>query len=234
MAEKCTLVSMDMRDERSKRIVFVSLCILNQNVRFPGIAVEAGACTELVRMLMKNGLGIEPLPCLERIGWGGVRRKIYFRYQPIMLRHADSFFSIFLRAFARLWVMQYGLICRREARKVARIIRDYIESGYTIEGIIAMNDSPTDGVTRTIDLVNAPKRFRDLGFSDDLLKTPEISTMKKLIQGLCQPGTGIFISKLRKELARKGLYVKIVGFDPWADTTSECRRIAQELGIKAG
>lgn len=225
---------MKMRDERSRRIVYVSLCVLNQNVRFPGIAVEAGACTELVGMLMRSGLGIEPLPCLERIGWGGVRRRIYFRFQPLMLRFAHSPLSRFFRVLARLWVFQYGLVCKREARKVVRTIQDYVESGYTVEGIIAMDDSPTDGVTKTIDLVRAPGRFRDLGFREEIFKSPDISVMENVVRSLCEPGTGIFISRLRKELAKRGLSVKIVGFDPWADRAGECRRIASYLGIETG
>jgi hypothetical protein len=225
---------MGMRDNRLNKIVFVSLCILNQNVRFPGIAVEQGACTELVDMLMGYGLGIEPLPCLERLGWGGVSRKAYFRYQPIMLRYADLPFSGFLRIFARLWVFRYSLLCRSEARKVAANIQDYLSASYSVIGIIAMNDSPTDGVTRTIDLIKAPKRFKDMGFSEKMLKAPDISIMKGIINDLCEPGTGIFISRLRKELEKKGIQIKIIGFDPWADRTEECMRIEHELGLHAG
>lgn len=225
---------MEMNDNRLKRIVFVSLCILNQNVRFPGIAVEAGACTELLKMLMRHGLGIETLPCLERLGWGGVSRKAYFRYQPFMLRHADSWYSGLLMLFARLWVFRYSLLCRREARKAARNIQDYVKSGYSIIGIISMNDSPTDGVTKTIDLVHAGEKFKTLGFSADMLTAPDIANMKGLIRSLCVPGMGIFISHLKNELERKGIRVKILGYDPWEAAAGECVRIEQELGLREG
>ena len=225
---------MDMKDNRKKRIVFVSLCILNQNVRFPGIATEEGACTKLVDMFMEYGLGIESLPCLECLGWGGVSRRAYFRYQPVMLRYADSLFSGFLRIIARLWVFRYGLLCRREARKVTGHIRDYLKAGYSVVGIIAMNDSPTDGVTKTINLINAPKRLKAIGFNEKMLKSPDISIMKSLINGLCEPGEGIFTSRLRKELEKKGLPIKIIGFDPWTDRIKECERIGQELGLQVG
>lgn len=223
---------MKMRDKRSKRVVFISPCILNQNIRFPGIAVEAGACTELVKMLMGHGLGIEALPCLERLGWGGVSRKGYFRYQPIMLRYADSSFSWLLRLFARMWVIRYGLLCRKEARKVAGQIQDYLREDYSVVGIIGSNESPTDGVTRTIDLINAPKKVRSMGFDEEMLTCPDISQMEGLIQGLCEPGTGIFISRLRKELEKKGIHIKMTGFDPWVNHAEECMRIEQEMGLK--
>jgi hypothetical protein len=229
---KSTLFSMDMNDNRLKKIVFVSLCILNQNVRFPGIAVEAGACTGLLKMLMGHGLGIETLPCCERLGWGGVSRKAYFRYQPFMLRHADSWYSGLLALFARLWVFRYSLLCRREARRAAGNIQDYVKSGYTIAGIISMNDSPTDGVTNTIDLVHAWKRFKTLSFSEEMLTAPDIARMKGLIRDLCEPGTGIFISHMKNELERKGIGVKITGYDPWEAAAAECVRIEQELGLR--
>jgi predicted secreted protein len=224
---------MKIRDRRSKRIIFVSSCVLNQNLRFPGIAVEAGACRELVEMLMGHDLGIEALPCLERLGWGGVSRRNYFRYQPVMLRYADSPLSRMIGIFSSLWLFRYSLLCRREARKVARHILDYLRSGYSVVGIIAMNDSPTDGVTRTIDLARAPRKFRESGLSDEVLKNPDIAEMKGFIHSLCEPGTGIFTSFLRKELEKRSAEVKILGFDPWADMTGECRRIEDELGLKA-
>jgi hypothetical protein len=232
MAKGVHFFSMEINDNRRKRIVFVSLCILNQNVRFPGIAVEAGVCTELLKMLMGHGLGIETLPCLERLGWGGVSRKAYFRYQPFMLRHTDSWYSGLLALFARLWVIRYSLLCRREARKAARNIQDYVKSGYSITGIISMNDSPTDGVTKTIDLVHAGKKFKTLGFSADMLTSPDIASMKGLIRSLCVPGMGIFISHLKNKLERRGIRVKIVGYDPWEAAAGECARIEQELGLR--
>jgi hypothetical protein len=97
-----------------------------------------------------------------------------------------------------------------------------------------MNDSPTDGVTRTIDLVTAPARLRSMGYSNGILRSPDISVMKGIIGNLCEPGTGIFTSRLMRELDRRGLQVKITGFDPWANRRQECLRVAQDLGLQAG
>ncbi len=222
---------MQEKDFRSKTVVFVSQCILNQNLRFPGIAVAGGACRKVVEMLLRYDLGIEPIPCLERLGWGGVTRKSYFRYQNMMLRSSGTLLSGTLKCLARIWIFRYSLLCRREAKKITRLIEDYRASGYSVIGIISMNDSPTDGVTRTIDLVNAPEKIRTLGINPDLFKSPDIVSMKEVIQNLCEQGTGIFISSLQHALERKRIAIKMVGFDPWADHEAESQRIEQELGL---
>jgi predicted secreted protein len=81
---------MEFKDNRGSRIVFVGNCILNQNARFPGIAIKEGAFTEFVDILLRNGVGIEQLPCLECLGWGGVSRKTYYKFQPMVLHFVDK------------------------------------------------------------------------------------------------------------------------------------------------
>lgn len=218
-----------MNDCRSRRVVYASLCILNQNVRFPGIAVTGGVCCELVEMFMRHNLGIEPLPCLERIGWGGVARRDYFRWQPVMLRAVNTPWAGLARLGARLWIYRYNLVCRREARKVADQMQDYLDTGYAIAGIVAMNDSPTDGVTQTIDLLDGPWRLKHLGFDAGVLAVPDISIMRGLIRDLCTPGTGIFISRLKQELAKRRIEVPIIGFNPWENQKAQARDIEQKL-----
>ena len=223
--------TMDFRDRRKKKIVFVSQCILNQNLRFPGIAVRGGACVELVDMLTKHGIGIETFPCLERLGWGGVSRRSYSRYQPLFLAWADTPLFRLIEPLGRLWMYRYGLLCRKEARKVVRDIADYIGSGYSVFGIIAVNDSPTDGVTRTIDLIGAARRLKEMGVGKEVFDNPDIDTMRKVIPMLCQEGTGVFILRVMRALRGKGINLPIVGYDPWADPAGESARIARALRI---
>jgi hypothetical protein len=226
-----SIVMMDFKDKRKGRIVYVSQCILNQNLRFPGIAVAAGACADIVDLFLKSGIGIEPIPCLERLGWGGVSRKGYFRYQPLILRYAGTPLFGLIRPFIKLWLYRYRLLCTREAKKLARQIADYTRSGYSVIGIVAVNDSPTDGVTKTIDMSRAAERLLSMGVNPEVMSSPRLEDMKKVIPLLCEQGTGIFTAALKKELERRKIPVRIVGFDPWADATIESKRIAGELGL---
>ena len=209
---------MDFKDKRKGRIIYVSQCILNQNLRFPGIAVAAGACAELIGLFMKREIGIEPIPCLERLGWGGVSRKDYFRYQPLTLKYAQTPLFRFIRPFIGLWLYRYRLLCAREARKLARHIADYIESGYSVLGIVAANDSPTDGVTKTIDMAKAAERLVSMGVDPGVMADPSFEEMSKILPRLCTNGTGIFTEALKRELERKKIPVRIVGYDPWAES----------------
>jgi hypothetical protein len=218
-------------DARQGRIVFVSQCILNQNLRFPGIALFPGACADVVDLFVKSGIGIEPIPCMERLGWGGVSRKGYFRYQPLILRYAGTPYFRLVRPLVRLWLYRYRLRCARHAKAVVRYIRDYVESGYTVIGIVAVNDSPTDGVTRTIDLVGAAERLAAGGVDPGVMNDPNLKTMARIMPLLCTQGTGILTARFMRELKRKKTYVKIVGYDPWADPAAETERIAAELGL---
>jgi hypothetical protein len=222
---------MEFKDKRKGRIVYVSQCLLNQNLRFPGIAVAPGACTDLVELFLKNGLGIEPIPCLERLDWGGVSRRDYFRFQPLALKYAGTPYFLFIRPFVALWLARYRLLCTREARKIAGQMADYIKSGYSIVGIVAADDSPTDGVTKTIDLSRAAARLVSMGVSQEVMTSPRIEEMRTIIPRLCEQGTGIFTVELKRELERKKTPIRIVGFDPWTDPKAETERIKAELDL---
>lgn len=111
-------------------------------------------------------------------------------------------------------------------------IIDYISSGYTVTGIIAMNDSPTDGVSQTIDLINAPMKIKVLGIDPDLFQQPHFDDMKKVIPRLCNEGTGIFMSCIMKELEKKKIVINAVGYDPWGDPGVEVQRVKEKLGFR--
>ena len=61
-----------LRDARGRRVVLVSHCLLNENTRYAGGAMYAGAVTEIVEELVTAGYGIHQLPCPERLAWGAV------------------------------------------------------------------------------------------------------------------------------------------------------------------
>jgi len=218
-------------DKRGKRIVFLSRCLLNQNLRFPGIATRAGAFEELVALFLRNDIGIEQLPCLETLGWGGVSRSKYFRFQSLVLRAADTWWEGPPRFLIRLWLFRFRRMCRKSARQVAHRIEDFQRTGCFPLGIVVMNDSPTCGVTRTIDLTEAARRLKRLGVGAADLENPDLETMRKILPRLITSGRGIFTDALIKETARRGLALKVVGFDPWADLGEEVERIANALHL---
>ena len=59
-----------LHDERSRQVVLVSHCLLNQNTRYAGGATRPGAVAEVVAELMSAGYGIHQLPWPRTVGVG--------------------------------------------------------------------------------------------------------------------------------------------------------------------
>ncbi|MFX1390624.1 MAG: hypothetical protein ACFE9Z_11210 [Promethearchaeota archaeon] len=104
-------------DKRGKQIIYISQCLLNQNLRFPGIAVKPGAISELLLPLINNGIGIESLPCLERLGWGGVGRNTFYKYLPLVKMNLNSWKFPLIKIFLRIWLRKFRILCKKEAKK---------------------------------------------------------------------------------------------------------------------
>ena len=52
-------------DARSKRVIFVAHCLLNQNSISDGTADYPGANEEILQILLKAKVGIVQMPCPE-------------------------------------------------------------------------------------------------------------------------------------------------------------------------
>jgi predicted secreted protein len=219
-------------DSRKKKIIYVSGCILNQNLRFPGIAIRPGAINELVAVFLKNDIGIEQLPCLECLGWGGVSRNSFFKYMPLFVRYYGSKRIFLLKLFAKIWIWKYKRLCKKEAKIVVNNMVDFIQNDYIIIGIIAMNDSPTCGLTKTINLLNSAKLFKELGYNLNDFLNPEFEKMKTIIPHLCEDGTGFFMAEILKEIKKKKLKIDVLEFNPWNDINKENERLINFLKSK--
>ena len=163
-------------DKRGKRIVYVSRCLLNQNVRFPGIATRAGAFEELLALFLKNDIGIEQLPCLESLGWGGVSRSQYFRFQPLVFRAADTWWDGPARAPDPAVASALPDEVPASGPAGCDGIEDFERAGCSSLGAVVMNDSPTCGVTRTIDLTDSARRLKRIGIGAADLENPDLET----------------------------------------------------------
>lgn len=63
------------RDLRSRRIIVVINCILNQNARDFGAAITQGMNTEVMSILAKHGVGVLQMPCPEMTYLGLTRER---------------------------------------------------------------------------------------------------------------------------------------------------------------
>ncbi|MFW9999721.1 MAG: hypothetical protein ACFE9Q_10785 [Candidatus Hodarchaeota archaeon] len=217
-------------DKRGKRIIYLSHCLVNQNLRFPGIAVESGAIQELIIPIIKNGIGIETLPCLERLGWGGIKRKAFFKYYPMISRNIGLLKFSIIKLFLRMWLRKFKNLCKKEAKKVVLQMQDYLNSGYSILGIITSNDSPTCGYTKTINFLRLVSKFKDLDIKEEF-QNPTLERMKNVIPNLCENGTGYFISEIAKLMKKRKLEINVIGFNIWNNLLKETQKILSKLNL---
>lgn len=128
-------------DKRSKKVVFISHCILNQNSISDGTADRTGSITEIVNLLMDNNIGIIQLPCPELICLGLDRGNPNGSKSPILnenTRIRESLISP--KNIENL---------KKLARQVVMQLEEYQKFEFTIIGLIGIDRSPSCGVNTT-------------------------------------------------------------------------------------
>jgi predicted secreted protein len=114
--------------KRSKKIVFVSHCLLNQNARAQTVAKTPGICREFVDFCVKKKWGMVPIDCPQ------------LEFEPLIREPETK--ETYQNSLARK-------ISRKISEKVAKQIKMYLDEGYKVEGIFGVEGSPSCGVTRT-------------------------------------------------------------------------------------
>ncbi len=112
-------------DARSRRVILLAHCLLNQNSVVVGKARMPGPVKEILELLSDSGVGIVQLPCPE-LTYYGLRRFWAVK---------EQFDNPGFRAH-----------CRRLAEEAAAIVQEYIRNGYEVLGFVGVNGSPSCGV----------------------------------------------------------------------------------------
>ncbi|MGE5184807.1 MAG: 2-thiouracil desulfurase family protein [Acidobacteriota bacterium] len=187
-----------LRDRRSRKVAFVSHCLLNENTRYLGGACRACCVREVVNDLLDRDIGIVQMPCPEQLAWGGVRKRHMLR----LYGHARAArLAGIARAYSRF-------AFRRLARRIAAQIADYVESGFTVEAVIGVDGSPSCGVATNVEIRGA---VRDIAVTDPEELT--IDEQNALVRRHLAPGRGLFIEELQRELRRRSLDVPFRAHD---------------------
>lgn len=194
-----------LHDERSRRVVLVSHCLLNENTRYAGGATRPGAVAEVIEELIAAGVGIHQLPCPERLAWGGVLKP-----HSLRLYHSKGGPIYAVRgALLSAFVWWTNLRYRRLARQVARDVADYHQAGITVVGIVGIGASPSCGVTTTLDLrasLEVVAACPAAALTRDVMN-------EQAVLGCRRPGEGLFIKALDRALKRRRLTVPALEHD---------------------
>lgn len=128
-------------DARSRKIVLLAHCLVNQNSISDGTADFPSQFREIIDLIMDNRVGIIQLPCpellclgLDRGDPGGGARKL--------LKENSRIRSL----------MESGRPAekmREQARLIAGQVEEYRKHGFEVIGIIGINRSPSCGLETT-------------------------------------------------------------------------------------
>jgi predicted secreted protein len=194
-----------LRDQRGRRVVLVSHCLLNQNTRYAGGATRAGAVAELADELIGAGYGLHQLPCPERLAWGGVLKRHSLRLYDSKGGPLYPLRGMLLRAF--VWWTR--IVYWRLARQVVRDVIDYERSGVAVAGIVGIGASPSCGVTTTLDLrasLEVVAACPAAALTRDVMN-------ERAVLGCRRPGEGLFIKALDRRLKHRGKKVPALEHD---------------------
>ena len=130
-------------DGRSKRVVFVAHCFLNQNSISDGTAVYPAAYGDVVRYFIDSDVGIVQMPCPELCCLGLDRGDVHGADRPVVEENT--------RIRAEMQKSGADEKLTELAEHVVWQIAEYAKAGFEIVGIIGANRSPNCGVDTTSD-----------------------------------------------------------------------------------
>ena len=194
-------------DERSRKIIFLSHCILNENTRYPGGAFTRGMLSTAVREIDRKGYGIVQLPCPEQRAWGGVLKK--YMLLSYGLNNSGSLLNTFRNFLFPLFILHTKWVYKRLARDTVKMIVDYKNSGFDVIGIVGIDGSPTCGISTCLDM---KKTF-------DYCAALSIESIDRKIYnnemyGKClKQGKGLFFVEMDKILRRKNMAITYYSHD---------------------
>jgi predicted secreted protein len=198
-----------LRDERSGRVVLVSHCLLNENVRYWGGAFRPGMVDEVVDAARLQGCGIYQMPCPEQRVWGGVLKRHAARAFGIRGHLAYRVRRPLRWLFSRYTAMRYRLL----AARVAEDVRDYLRSGFQVTAVVGVGGSPSCGVRTTLDLAGAVEGIA----ACPLAALDRAVFNREVIAANVVPGEGLFVAALRRAFRRRGADVPFSEHDLQAE-----------------
>jgi hypothetical protein len=109
-------------------------------------------------------------------------------------------------AVARWWSRQ---VAQRLARLVAADVADYVGSGLDVVEVVGVGASPSCGVWTTLDLDSAVRAMACL----DGRALEAAMVNRHVVAGSVHAGSGVFVTALRRALARRRVEVRFVEHD---------------------
>lgn len=115
--------------DRSKKVVFVSHCLLNQNARAKNQEKAPGVIKDIMELFVESEVGVVQLPCPQIVhNGGGINRK----FTPTKQIENNG----------------YRKECKKISDSIIKQVESYIKEDYKVVGIVGVEFSPTCAVHR--------------------------------------------------------------------------------------
>ena len=213
MEQKFKLLTEKLKDERNKKVIFVSHCILNENKRYLGGAFRKGSIDEIIDELQKQGIGIIQMKCPEQKAWGGVlKRKILFGYGI-----KNSIFNYFRKPYISFFIWNTKRIYRRMAEEVVSDIQNYLNSGFEVVGIIGVKGSPSCGISVALDI----NKSAEFVASIEIEEIERNSFNEYCFKNCLVAREGLFVKVLKEKLIEKQIDINFIEHDLFSEMKGE-------------
>ena len=130
-------------DGRSRRVVFLAHCLLNQNAISDGTAEVPAAHREILRTVLDARVGVVQLPCPELCCLGLDRGDPKGGERPVVAENT--------RIRRAMGQPEASARLRELTDQVVWQIREYQKHGFAVLGIVGVDRSPCCGVNTTSD-----------------------------------------------------------------------------------
>lgn len=128
-------------DGRSKKVIFIAHCILNQNAISDGTAVYPGSVKKLVEWLINKNFGIVQIPCPELLCLGLDRGNSDGCNYPVLEENTR------IRCLMEEKASSEKI--KHIVNEVVFQISEYKKNDFEVIAIVGMNRSPSCGVDTT-------------------------------------------------------------------------------------
>ena len=125
-------------DKRSKKLVLLAHCILNQNAKLDRCAHYPGTIRGVAEALLAADVGLVQMPCPELLCLGLERQTDLKRSSTVEAEDT--------RIAGRMGEDEARTTCEQIANDLVYQIEEYRKHGFGIKGVIGINGSPTCGV----------------------------------------------------------------------------------------
>ena len=128
-------------DVRSKKLILVAHCVLNQNSISDGTADYPASNKEVVNLLLQSQAGIVQMPCPELHCLGLDRGNVHGSEQPVVVENTRIRTSMNQQRAIRLLKVL--------VRQIVYQIEEYRRHEFDVCGIVGIDRSPSCGVNTT-------------------------------------------------------------------------------------